>query len=332
MQTAVYRDVAVGVDPGGAEAWSDQSLLVSSASVGAPPDIYNSRGQDWGLVPFSPLALRARAYQPLIETVRANMRHAGALRIDHVLGLKRLWWVPRNGAGAQAGGYIQYPFDDVIGIIALESQRHRCFVVGEDLGTVPEGFREEMQRRRILSYRLLIFEREGGDGDFLPPGAYPVFAAAAVSTHDLPTLRGLWQDRDLSWRRKLGLLQSAEAVQKECAAREQTRERLLQALCSYAGLPSGAAARLRASVQDRSDEMQRLAEAAHRFLARVPSRWMLVQLEDLVGEVDQMNLPGTVNEHPNWRRKLRLANEAICSDELVRRTAQIVDDARRKPL
>lgn len=332
MATGLYRDVAVGVDPSGAEAWSDQSLLVSSASVGAPPDLYNLKGQDWGLAPFSPLALKARAYEPFIATVRANMRHAGALRIDHVIGLQRLWWVPSGGSGPEAGAYVQYPLDDLIGIVALESQRHQCLVVGEDLGTVPEGFREEMQRRRILSYRLLMFEREQGEGDFLPPTAYPAFAAAAVSTHDLPTLRGLWRGRDLEWRRALGLYPSAEAAQKEAAGRDATRAALLVALRAYGGLAQEAGERLGEQRGESGQDMLAVAEAAHRLLASVPSRLLLLQLEDLVGEVEQMNLPGTIDEHPNWRRKLSVPIERIFAGELAQRIVRAVREARQRAL
>jgi 4-alpha-glucanotransferase len=331
MSAGLYRDVAVGVDPNGADAWSDQALLVAGASIGAPPDIYNPKGQDWGLAPFSPLALKERAYAPFIAAVRANMRHAGAVRIDHVIGLQRLWWVPRSG-GAADGAYVRYPLDDLIGIIALESERRRCLVVGEDLGTVPEGFREEMQARGILSYRLLMFERENGDGAFLPPDAYPDLAAAAVSTHDLATLRGLWRGRDIDWRRELGLYPSEEHAAKDVAFRDATRRALVESLAAAGGLDEEAALLLLGEAWGKQDGTRRLAEAAHRFLARTPSRLMLVQLEDLVRELDQMNLPGTVDEHPNWRRKLRLSIDSIFDDEFVRRILRVVDETRGEPL
>ena len=328
MTTGLYRDVAVGVDPNGAEAWGDKALLVSDAAVGAPPDIYNPKGQNWGLTPFNPVCLRQRAYGPFIAAVRANMRHAGAIRIDHVIGLKRLYWVP-NGMEADAGAYIAYPFEELMGIIALESWRNRCFVVGEDLGTVPEGFREDMERRAILSYRLLMFERENGDGGFLPPDAYPKLAAAAVSTHDLPTLAGLWSGRDLEWRRRLALYPSEEDAERDRAFRVATREALIDALRVEGGLSQAAAEVLRG---DRPLEpLPELAEAAHRFLARGPSRLMLVQLEDLVGEVEQMNLPGTVDEHPNWRRKLRAELEEIFDDPAVEGLASAIREGRRAP-
>jgi 4-alpha-glucanotransferase len=330
MSTALYRDIAVGVDPNGAEAWSDQSILVTDVSIGAPPDIHNPQGQDWGLTPFNTLTLKERAYAPFIAAVRANMRHAGAVRIDHILGLKRLWWVPR-GAGPAAGAYIQFPLDDLIGIIALESERHRCFVVGEDLGTVPAGFREEMRRRRILSYRLLMFERDD-DGTFLPPGAYPTLAAAAVSTHDLATLQGLWHGRDIEWRRELGLYPTEEHVQNDIGYRAATREGLLAALVAEGGLPTEIAALLRGHARSPADGTAWLAEAGHRYLACSPARFLLVQLEDLIGELEQMNLPGTVDEHPNWRRKLKVDVETMFAEERIQRLVRTIDEARREPL
>ena len=327
MTTGLYRDVAVGVDPNGAEAWGDQSLLVAGAAVGAPPDVYNPNGQDWGLTPFNPIALQRRAFAPFIAAIRASMRHAGAIRIDHVIGLKRLYWVP-IGMTADAGGYIAYPFDELMGIVALESWRHRCFVVGEDLGTVPEGFREDAERLALLSYRVLMFEREGGDGAFLPPTAYPELAAAAVSTHDLPTLVGLFTGRDLEWRRDLGLYPSPQGAEREIAFRQATRAALLEALAAHGGLSPQAVKDLAGGQPLTSSARAELLQAAHRFLAAAPSRLLLVQLEDLAGEVEQMNLPGTVDAHPNWRRKLRPTLEELFADAVVIRIATSVQETR----
>jgi 4-alpha-glucanotransferase len=328
MTLGLYRDIAVGASPDGAEAWGDQALLVPGVSVGAPPDAYNSRGQDWGLAPLSPLALKARAFAPFIATLRANMRHAGAVRVDHILGVKRLWWVPWGSAPTD-GAYIAYPLNELVGIIALESRRNRCLVIGEDLGTVPEGFRDEMQRRAILSYRLLMFERERGDGDFIKPAAYPELAAAAVSTHDLATLQGFWQSRDLDWRDRLGVYPSAEEAERDRRYRTASREKLTSALRGEGGLSPEAAILLGGAGDTGPDGAAALAIAAHRFLAGARSRLLLVQLEDLLGEVEQVNLPGTLDEHPNWRRKLRLTLEEILSDPAIRRLVQAVEDGRR---
>ncbi|WP_418320709.1 4-alpha-glucanotransferase [Piscinibacter sakaiensis] len=322
MDTGVYRDLAVGVDPNGGEAWGDQSLLVDGATVGAPPDLFNIQGQDWGLTPFSPQALRRSAYAAFIATIRANMRHAGAVRIDHVLGLKRLYWVP-HGMGAPAGAYVAYPFEQLMGIIALESHRNRCLVVGEDLGTVPDGFREDAERRGLLSYRVLMFEREDGDGPFLPPARYPELAAAAVSTHDLPTLAGLWTSRDLDWRVRLGLYPG----EKEAANDRAYRAGLLAALVDALGLDDWH--RRNGSAPPTS--FTELVEAAHMYLAKAPAKLLLVQIEDLAAEVEQMNLPGTVDQHPNWRRKLQHTTAEIFGDPAVRQLADAIRSARASP-
>src|SRR5947207_7483159 len=185
-----YRDLAVGVDPHGAEAWADQELIAPGAAIGAPPDPLSRAGQNWGLAPINPLVLRRRGFAPLIAALRANMRHAGILRIDHVMGLQRLYCIP-VGSPATAGAYVSYPFDALLRLVALESQRHRCAVIGEDLGTLPEGFRERTQAASLLSYRIFAFERRH-DGRFIPPGEYPPLAAASAATHDLATLKGFW--------------------------------------------------------------------------------------------------------------------------------------------
>ena len=208
MAVGLYRDLAVGADRAGAETWANAAAVVSGAQVGAPPDIYNPAGQNWGLPPFNPRALRDEGYRSFIELLRANMRHAGGLRIDHVMGLQHLYWVPQ-GQKPSAGAYVRYPMEDFIGILALESHRHRCLVVGEDLGTVPEGFRERMAEANILSYRVLFFEQEPETGAFLPPNAYPPLALAVVGSHDLPTLRGWWEGRDLDLKEQLGLFPAA---------------------------------------------------------------------------------------------------------------------------
>ena len=171
LAIGLYRDLAVGANPHGAEAWADNELVVSGASIGAPPDPLSRSGQNWGLAPLNPLALRRRGFAPLIAALRANMRHAGILRIDHVMGLRRLYWVP-SGSPATSGAYVEYPFEAVLRLLALESRRHRCAVIGEDLGTVPDGFRDTMRAANVLSYRVLAFERHA-DGSFVPAGRIP---------------------------------------------------------------------------------------------------------------------------------------------------------------
>lgn len=303
LAVGLYQDLAVGVASGGAETWAWQELFAREARIGAPPDDFNLQGQDWGLAPFIPWRLREAAYAPFIATLRANMRHAGALRIDHVMGLMRLFWVPPGGTPKE-GTYISYPFEDLLGILALESRRDQCVVIGEDLGTVPDAVREALKLLGVLSYRLLYFEREQ-DGRFKPPAEWPSQAVVAVSTHDLPTLRGYWQGRDLALRTALDLYPSDEVRERQVVSRAKDRSDLLAALDREGLLPSGTG-----RDPDAVPEMTpKLAHAIHRYLARTPAQVMVVQPEDVFGQVEQANLPGTTNEHPNWRRKLSVPLE-----------------------
>ena len=230
LAIGLCRDLAVGVNPNGAEAWTDRELVIPGAAIGAPPDLLNRAGQNWGLAPINPLALRRRGFAPLIDALRANMRHAGVLRVDHVMSLQRLYWIP-SGIPASSGAYINYPFRDLLRLVALESRRQGCAVIGEDLGTVPEGFRETMQQANVLSYRVFIFEHRG-DGSFIPPGDYPPLAAATAATHDLATLKGFWLGRDIAWRRRLALYPDAAAEASEAEDRRRGRWKLLEALAA----------------------------------------------------------------------------------------------------
>ena len=314
MEIGVYRDLAVGFDPDGADAWVDQSCSALDWSVGAPPDAWNMKGQMWGMPPLNPRALRASGYRPLTQMLRANMRHAGALRIDHALGLKRLFWIPRSG-GPKDGAYVYYPVEEMLGVVALESQRNRCLVVGEDLGTVPEGFSEMLQSRGILSYRLLYFMR-GPKGAFLPPSAWPRDALAQVSTHDLPTLTGFWAGRDIDAKQELSLFPDRAAEQADRKNRPVTLKDLGAAL-----------AREHLPVVGKQVPL----EQVHRFLARSRSRLAMLQLEDLAGALDQINMPGTTDEHPNWRRKLPLSISKLFAEPKVRRLLAAVVAERGRP-
>jgi 4-alpha-glucanotransferase len=267
------------------------------------------------LAPINPVALRRQSYAPFIGALRANMRHAGVLRIDHVMALKHLYWVPR-GATPAAGAYVAYPFDDLRRILALESRRQGCAVIGEDLGTVPAGFRETMQEAHVLSYRVLLFERDAAGG-FAAPDTYPPLAAASFSTHDIATLQGFWLGRDLEWRRALDLYPDEAARTGDEYERRQDRRRLLDALIGAGLLDRAEADRLLPSV-DAPAWRPSLATAVHRFLGRTRSRLVLLQMEDALGEVEQANLPGTVDQHPNWRRKLGLSLEALAGDPMFR--------------
>jgi (1->4)-alpha-D-glucan 1-alpha-D-glucosylmutase len=309
LGVGLYHDLAVSVDRGGAEAWANQDLYAIAASVGAPPDDFNLHGQDWGLPPLAPERLRASAYAPFVATLRANMRHAGALRIDHVMALARLFWIPQGGA-PRDGGYLRYPFEDLVGIAALESHRNRCMVIGEDLGTVPDEVRTTLARVGVLSYRVLLFERQHS-GEFKRPGEYPADALVTAATHDLPTLAAYWEGRDLALRQELGLYPSEAVREAQVAARVQDRARLLRALEREGLLPEGA------TVDPASlPQMTRaLMLQIHVFLARSSARVLVVQPEDVLGVREQVNLPGTTGEHPNWRRKLPLALEQWPQDE-----------------
>lgn len=309
LAVGLYTDLAVSVDRAGAEVWSQQDLYAAGASVGAPPDDFNLNGQDWGLPPLVPDRLREAAYAPFVATLRANMRHAGALRIDHVMGLARLFWVPPGGS-ARDGAYVRYPFDDLLGLVALESHRNRCLVIGEDLGTVPEEVRAGLAEAGVLSYRLLYFERNPG-GDFKAPADYPVQAIVAASTHDLPTLAGWWTGEDLALRTALGLFPTPAAREAQVVARAQDRARLLLALERESLLPEGASLDPGAL----AGMTPELARALHLYLARSPARLLAVQLEDVLGVRSQANLPGTTDSHPNWRRRLPLSLECYPADD-----------------
>ncbi|MDB5416543.1 MAG: treZ [Rubritepida sp.] len=303
MPIGLYRDLAVGADRAGAETWSNSAAVVSEAQVGAPPDIFNTQGQDWGLPPFNPRALAAEGYRSFIELLRANMRHAGGLRIDHVMALQHLYWVPK-GQKPSEGAYVQYPMEDMVGILALESHRHLCLVVGEDLGTVPEGFRERMAAANILSYRVLFFEQDGETGEFLPPADYPALALAVLGSHDLPTLRGWWEAGDVALRKRLGLLDDT-AVEAQLESRRSDRAQLLQALRDAGALP----------MEQGEPDVPHLAIAGHAFLAKTPSLLAMVQIDDLTDEADPVNMPATNDEHPNWRRRLSMTLDELAGSQ-----------------
>ncbi|HEV8554529.1 MAG TPA: malto-oligosyltrehalose synthase [Casimicrobiaceae bacterium] len=325
LSVGVFADLALSVDRGGAEVWAHQDLYALGASVGAPPDTFNMKGQDWGLPPMIPDRLRDAGYAPFLATLRANMRHAGALRIDHVMGLARLFWVPAGSQPAN-GAYVRYPFEELLGLLALESHRHRCLVIGEDLGTVPDYVREALAANAILSYRVLIFEREA-TGDFKPPAAYPAEALVAASTHDLPTLAGWWTDADIELRAAQGLLASEADREAQTRDRAQDRRRLLAALERAQLLPPETGT----DPASHPDLDPTLARAVQTYLAVTPSRLHVVQLEDVIGVREQANLPGTIDSHPNWRRKLPVPLERWPDDERFDALATALERERRRP-
>jgi len=270
------------------------------ASIGAPPDPLGPLGQVWGLPPFCPHRARADGYRAAAELYAANMRHAGALRIDHVMGLARQFWVP-DGADGADGAYVDFPLDDLLGQLALESARARCLVIGEDLGTVPHGLRETMAAQGLLSYRVLPFERDGAA--FRPPDVYPRLAWACVATHDLPPLAGWWDGVDIDERLNLDLMGAAEAEAAR-AERAAARTELMAALADAGLVEAPADAEPGALTAD-------LAAAIHAYVALTPSLLALAQAEDLAGEREAVNLPGTDTERPNWRRRVGRAVEGL---------------------
>jgi 4-alpha-glucanotransferase len=288
MRIGLLADLAVGMSGAGSHAWTSQKDILVGLQIGAPPDLYNANGQNWGLTTFSPRALSSGGFSPFIATLRACLRHTGGLRIDHVMGLLRLWVIPQ-GADAKDGAYLAFPIDDLIRLTALESHRHGAVVIGEDLGTVPSGFRETLDQAGIYGMRVLWFERERNR--FTPPRAWPVDAAAMTSTHDLPSVAGWWRGRDIETRAHLGLVTDAGAEKTD---RENDRTSLWRVFRrAKAGHGN------RPALTDTSI----VADAAVKFIAETKSRLALLPLEDALALDEQVNLPGTITEHPNWRRR-----------------------------
>lgn len=300
LSLGLYRDLAVGAAADGAEVWASEGILVQGASIGAPPDQFAPDGQNWNLAPPDPL--HPGAHSAFAELLAANMRHAGALRIDHVMALARLFWIPA-GAGAKDGSYVTYPLDDLLGHLAFESTRARALVVGDDLGTVPDGLRGRLRESAVLVCSVLWFERDGRA--FRAPGDYPREAVASVSTHDLPTLAGWWLGLDWQERAALGMAAdngaALRAAEKRALVETLQREGLLDADADFDAAPTLS-----------------LFRAIHAYLARTPAMLALVQAEDLVGARTAVNLPGTDRERPNWRRKLDHPTERLFTDDTAR--------------
>ncbi len=308
LELGFYRDLAVGCAPDGAEVWGAGGTLMRGVSVGAPPDPMGPDGQVWSLPPPNPIAMAARGFAPFAELIRANMAHAGALRIDHVLGLRRLFVVPDGMSGAM-GAYVDQPFEDLLGQLALESHAAQCVVVGEDLGTVPWGFKERMAEAKVLSYQVVWFEREG-EG-FRSPAHYPPLGAACVATHDLPTLAGWWAATDIAENLALGRIDT-EASLRELAARAREKKVLLDTLVA-----AGKLSPIDEEMPLPKALTPEIAGAVHAYVAGGSSMLALVQADDLSAEPERLNLPGTDRERPNWRRRLSATSEAIFASPMA---------------
>ncbi len=316
-RVGLISDLAVGTDPSGSHAWARQQDVLVGLKVGAPPDLFNQRGQDWGITTFSPQGLAANGFAPFLATLRAAMRHAGGVRIDHIMGLTRLWLVP-DGAGADEGAYVRYPLDDFLRLIALESHRNRAIVIGEDLGTVPEGFRERLDAAGISGMRVMWFERDGHR--FTPPHEWSRDAVAMTTTHDLPTVAGWWRGADIDVRRRHGVFRDDEAAEAEARARGGDRGALWRAFVE-AGAAQGD--------PPPPENPEHAIAAAIGFVAKAQCRLAMLPLEDALGLQEQPNLPGTIDEHPNWRRRYPLpADEMLDAPEVQARLQPLKERSR----
>ncbi|MGI4731661.1 MAG: 4-alpha-glucanotransferase [Janthinobacterium lividum] len=293
MAIGLIADLAVGQDPGGSHAWSRPDDLLTGLSVGAPPDLLGPDGQSWGITGFAPAALRRTGFDAFIATLRAAIDRAGGIRIDHALGLARLWVVP-DGASAKDGAFLTMPETDLMRVIAIESVRARAVVIGEDLGTVPPGLRETMEHRAMLGMRVFQFER-GDDGAFTPPGRYDRATASMTGTHDLPTVAGWWRGRDIDWTWDLGRSSRSADKAADLAIRGVDKAAFWSAAVT-AGVADGP--------EPGADDTDRVVDVAMTFVGAAPSVLTIVPMEDIAGLIEQPNVPGTIDEHPNWRRRL----------------------------
>ncbi|PID42536.1 MAG: 4-alpha-glucanotransferase [Proteobacteria bacterium] len=306
MRVGLCRDLAVGVSQDSAEIWADRELYCTDASIGAPPDVLGPLGQNWGLPPMSPAILHKRAYQPVIDLFRSNMQSCGALRIDHVMALMRLWWAENNGT-PDKGAYVNYPEDDLLAVLALESHRNRCLVIGEDLGTVPDSIRARLSENGVHSYRVFFFE-QAEDGGFYSPDHYPVQSISTLTTHDMPTLIGYWHCNDLELGKKLGLYPDDNVLKKLYDQRLAAKQQILDSLHGHFSIPEtvGRDAMSEPMSRDLNFGMQ-----VH--MAKGISSLLSLQLEDWLEMENPVNVPGTNEEYPNWRRKLNTNLEELFS-------------------
>lgn len=324
MSVGLYRDLAVGVADSGSETWADEGNLVLDASIGAPPDILGPLGQNWGLPPLNPQVLKATSYDAYIKLLRANMKHCGSLRIDHVLGLLRLWWIPK-GENATKGAYIYYPVEDMLAILALESHRHQCSVIGEDLGTVPDEIVDILRDAGVHSYKVFFFETSEDDGGFISPSHYAPQSMAALCTHDMPTLRGFWHCDDLKMGKEIGLYPDQEQLDGLFDDRLQCKQGIIDSVAWHGLLPEGVGRDASMVPMD-----SYLSEALQLHVAAGASTLLSVQLEDWLEMDKPVNIPGTVNEYPNWRRKLSMNLDEIFSRPEVNRIAARLTEVRAK--
>ena len=322
MTIGLYRDLAVGVSEGSAEIWGNKDLYCTGASVGAPPDILGPLGQNWGLPPMDPRKLYEQAYQPIIDLFASNMASSGSLRIDHVMALLRLWWVVK-GDNAKDGGYIYYPVDDLLGILALESHRNQSLVIGEDLGTVPEEIRTKLADNGVYSYRVFFFE-QAEDGGFFSPSHYPVQSMSTLTTHDMPTLIGYWHCLDLELGKELGLYPTQEILQTLYADRHANKQAILDTLHGHGSIADNVGRDVNFTGMTRE-----LNNGMQVHMAGGSSALLSLQLEDWLEMDKPVNIPGTFDEYPNWRRKLTQNIESVFERHDINELATKLTQARK---
>ncbi|SER15796.1 4-alpha-glucanotransferase [Faunimonas pinastri] len=308
MRIGLYLDLAVGVSSDGSATWSERELTIPSARIGAPPDYFNAAGQDWGLAPLSPATLEAREFQPYRESLDAVLRFGGAVRIDHAMSLYRLFWIP-EGLAARDGLYIRYPFQEMLRSLSEVSNDRRAIVIGEDLGVVPPGFRDVMEAMKIEGYRVFFFEKDDNEY-FIPPAKYPREALACITIHDLPPLAGWWGGHDLEVRAGIGMI-TPEDMPAARAYRAHEQRRLLGVLSDNGLLPERLLAVMHAEEAAPAELPYDVAVGLYQLMASTPSRLFVVAVEDLTGMTEQMNLPGTTDEHRNWQHKLPVELERL---------------------
>jgi 4-alpha-glucanotransferase len=298
MDVGVYQDLAIGTSRGGSDTWSYPELFLTGASIGAPPDPYAATGQVWGLPPMDPRVLRQQRYRYWIQLLRRALEHTRALRLDHVLGLFRSFWIP-DGQTGMDGAYVRFPSHDLLGILALESVRHDALVVGEDLGTVPEEVPPTLKKWGVLSSKVLLFERD--EHGFKPARRYPALALATADTHDMAPLAGFWNESDIARRAQVGLLPTPSAVRRAKAERAKDKRALLRLV----KLPPPAH-------YEEAHFPRKLAGAVHDFLCSTASNLVGLSLDDLTGETEPVNVPGVgPDKHPSWRRRTRMTIEEV---------------------
>ncbi|MBL8217354.1 MAG: 4-alpha-glucanotransferase [Bryobacterales bacterium] len=305
LSVGLYHDLALAVDKCGADLWAYRDQYVAGCRVGSPPDGFAPEGQDWAFPPPNVDKWRDDGYRLFIDCIRANSRHGGALRIDHVMRLFRLYWIP-DGMEAKNGAYVRDHYQDLLRILALESHRNRFFIVGEDLGTVADHIRHELERHRILSYKVFYFEKRP-DGQFRTPAEYDRQALVSSTTHDLPTLAGFWTNRDIEARRAAGLLPDDASYQRQLSERRVDKQRMLDMLHQQGLLPNWYA-RSAEAIPELTGELH---NAVIGFLVRTPSMVLVLNQEDLTKESEQQNLPASTYQYPNWRRKMKYTVEEL---------------------